>query len=139
MFVLQALIIIVCARLVGWVARRLGQPVVIAEVTAGILLGPSLFGRVAPEAFQTLFPTSTLPMLGLLSQAGLLFFMFLVGLELDPKHLRSLGRSALAISATGIILPFGMGLVFADAMYEKLASASTSKTAFSLFMGVAMS
>ena len=113
LLILQICVIIVAARLIGMLARRLGQPAVIAEVIAGILLGPSLFGRVSPDAFQGLFPKASLPALSLLSQVGLVFFMFLIGLELDPKLLRGRGKSSFAISAAGICVPFGLGALLA--------------------------
>src|SRR6188768_1900352 len=137
--ILQACIIIVAARAVGALARRLGQPAVIAEVMAGILLGPSLFGRVAPATFASLFPKASLPALSLLSQVGLVFFMFLIGLELDPKLLRGRGKSSFAISAAGICVPFGLGALLALQIFSTQAEAGVPRVSFVLFMGIAMS
>jgi len=136
---LQACVIIAAARGVGSVARRVGQPAVIAEVIAGILLGPSLLGRVAPGFFETLFPKSSLPGLSLVSQIGLVFFMFLIGLELDPKLLRGRGASSFAISAAGIFVPFTLGALLAVHVFESQAEHGVSRASFVLFMGIAMS
>src|SRR4051812_44875896 len=87
LFVVQAALIIALSRVVGLLAARIGQPMVIAEVVAGILLGPSLLGFFSPPTLAALFPPQSLPMLGMFSQVGLLLFMFLIGLELDPKLL----------------------------------------------------
>jgi len=139
LLILQICVIIVAARLIGMLARRLGQPAVIAEVIAGILLGPSLFGRVWPEAFQGLFPKASLPALSLLSQVGLVFFMFLIGLELDPKLLRGRGKSSFAISAAGICVPFGLGALLALQIFATQSPAGVPRISFVLFMGIAMS
>ncbi|HKO47367.1 MAG TPA: cation:proton antiporter [Polyangiaceae bacterium] len=139
LLILQTCVIIVAARLIGALARRLGQPSVIAEVIAGILLGPSLFGRVSPGAFQDLFPKASMPGLSLLSQVGLVFFMFLIGLELDPKLLRGRGKSSFAISAAGICVPFGLGALLALRIFGTQAEAGVPKISFVLFMGIAMS
>ena len=139
LLVLQTCVIIVAARMIGVLARRLGQPAVIAEVMAGILLGPSLFGRVSPAAFHQLFPASSLPGLSLLSQVGLVFFMFLIGLELDPKLLRGRGKSSFAISAAGICVPFGLGALLALQIFGAQAEPGVPCISFVLFMGIAMS
>jgi len=139
LLILQACVIIIAARLIGALARRLGQPAVIAEVIAGILLGPSLFGRIAHGPFLQLFPKASLPGLSLLSQVGLLFFMFLIGLELDPKLLRGRGRSSFAISAAGICVPFGLGALLALQIFGSQAEPGVPRVSFVLFMGIAMS
>src|SRR3954469_5055436 len=139
LLVLQICVIIVAARLIAMLARRLGQPAVIAEVVAGILLGPSLFGRLSPWAFHELFPKASLAGLSLLSQVGLVFFMFLIGLELDPKLLRGRGKSSFAISAAGICVPFGLGALLALQIYGAQAEPGVPRSSFVLFMGIAMS
>src|SRR5688572_29402329 len=96
--------------------KPLGQPLVIAEVLAGILLGPSLLGRVAPGAMDWLFPAGSLGALKLLSQLGLVLFMFLVGLELDFGQLRGRAKSAVLVSHASIVLPFALGALLAYAM-----------------------
>jgi len=139
LLILQSCVIIVAARIVGMIARRLGQPAVIAEVLAGIGLGPSLLGRVSPAAAAALFPKASLAGLSLLSQVGLVFFMFLIGLELDPKLLRGRGASSFAISASGIFVPFTLGALFALHIFASEAGPSVPKASFTLFMGIAMS
>ena len=86
---LQVVVIVVAARLAGMLFRRIGQPAVIGEMVAGILLGPSLLGLLFPDALTFLFPAASLGNLKLLSQVGVILFMFLVGLELDLRHLRA--------------------------------------------------
>ncbi|HWZ92097.1 MAG TPA: cation:proton antiporter [Polyangiaceae bacterium] len=139
LLILQSCLIIVAARAVGVLARRLGQPAVIAEVIAGVVLGPSLLGRVSPSLFLALFPKSSLSGLSLLSQVGLVFFMFLIGLELDPKLLRGRGASSFAISAAGIFVPFTLGALLALQIFAGQAGPGVPKASFTLFMGIAMS
>ncbi|WP_437666572.1 cation:proton antiporter domain-containing protein [Sorangium sp. So ce1182] len=138
-FLIQAFLIIACARLVGLVARKLEQPMVIAEVTAGILLGPSLFGWIFPDASAVVFATESLPLLKLVSEVGLIVFMFLIGLELDPKLLRGRGHASVLISHTSIVLPFAMGGLLALYLYPRLSASTVPFASFTLFMGVAMS
>ncbi|MBX3015187.1 MAG: cation:proton antiporter [Caldilineaceae bacterium] len=136
---LQIVVILVVARMVGLLFRRLHQPQVIGEMVAGILLGPSLLGWLAPSVSATLFPPESLDFLSALSQIGLLLFMFLIGLEFDPQLLRNQGRAAVVTSYTSIIAPFILGVGLAFYLYPRLSDASVHFTSFALFMGIAMS
>ena len=135
----QISVILVTSYLVGWFLGKFHQPQVVGEMVAGILLGPSLLGWVAPNLSAALFPPESLALLYALSQVGLLLFMFLVGLELDTKELRRLGPVAVVISHTSIIVPFVLGALLAFHLYPRMADASMSFTGFVLFMGAAMS
>jgi Kef-type K+ transport system membrane component KefB/nucleotide-binding universal stress UspA family protein len=139
LLIVQFIVIISVSRLIGRGARWLGQPLVIAEVLAGIVLGPSLLGWLWPEAMSVLFPTSSMPVLKMLSQVGLILFMFLVGLELDPKLLKGRGHSSVAISHSSIIVPFALGAAAALWLYPILSAPEVPFSSFVLFMGVAMS
>jgi Kef-type K+ transport system membrane component KefB/nucleotide-binding universal stress UspA family protein len=136
---LQVLIVIGLSRLVGLVFRWLNQPLVIGEIVAGIMLGPSLFGWVAPDLAATLFPTNTIPFLDVLSQVGLIFFMFLIGLELNPKYLKSNLDIAILTSHVSILTPFSLGAILALILYPLVSNSTVSFTAFALFLGAAMS
>jgi Kef-type K+ transport system membrane component KefB/nucleotide-binding universal stress UspA family protein len=138
-FMVQAALIIACSRAVGLFARRIGQPMVIAEVVAGIMLGPSLLGWLAPGALAMLFPIESMSLLNMLSQVGLILFMFLIGLELDPKLLRGRGHTSVLISHTSIIVPCLLGGVLGLYLYPRLSPPSVPFSSFVLFMGVAMS
>jgi Kef-type K+ transport system membrane component KefB/nucleotide-binding universal stress UspA family protein len=139
LFILQVVTVIVAARVVGVLTRRIGQPMVIAEVVAGILLGPSLLGWLAPGVSRVLFPATSLGLLGSVSQIGLILFMFIVGLELDPGLLKKRVHSSVLISHTSIIVPFALGAVLGLRLHATLAPANTSMASFLLFMGAAMS
>ncbi|HET9955473.1 MAG TPA: cation:proton antiporter [Polyangiaceae bacterium] len=139
LFVLQAISIVGLSRLLGSVARAIGQPMVVAEIAVGVALGPSLFGWLAPGAFAAVFPPSSLAPLGLLSQVGLLLFMFLIGLEFDPQLLKGRGRASIAISHASIAAPFGLGTLLALYLYPRVAPAHVSFLPFALFLGAAMS
>jgi Kef-type K+ transport system membrane component KefB len=131
--------IIVAARVLGVVFRRLGQPQVIGEVVAGIVLGPSLLGQFAPAAQAFLLPASVAPYLSIVAQVGVVLFMFLVGVELDTRALRERSQATLAISQASIALPFSLGLVLALFLYPSVSLSGVSFTNFALFMGVSMS
>jgi Kef-type K+ transport system membrane component KefB/nucleotide-binding universal stress UspA family protein len=135
----EVLIVIGLSRLVGLGFRLIKQPLVIGEIVAGIMLGPSLFGLVAPHLAVTLFPPETFPFLNVLSQVGLIFFMFLIGLELNPKYLNSQLEVAILTSHVSILVPFSLGTLLAVILYPLVSNASVSFTAFALFLGAAMS
>ncbi|MCC6847187.1 MAG: cation:proton antiporter [Deltaproteobacteria bacterium] len=139
LFILQAILIVAVSRLIGLATRRIRQPMVIAEIVAGIALGPSLLGWLAPSAEQWLFPAASMPLLGLLSQIGLILFMFLVGLEFDAGLLRGRGYAAVAISHTSILVPFALGAWLARHLHADLAPAGVPLLSFALFLGTAMS
>ncbi len=136
---IEVLIVIGLSRLVGLGFRWLKQPLVIGEIVAGIMLGPSLFGLVAPGIASTLFPPESVPFLNVLSQVGLIFFMFLIGLELNPKYLSGQLEVAVLTSHVSILVPFSLGSLLALWLYPLVSSASVSFTAFALFLGAAMS
>ncbi|MEH1863014.1 MAG: cation:proton antiporter [Nostoc sp.] len=135
----EVLIVIGLSRLVGLGFRSIKQPLVIGEIVAGIMLGPSLFGLVAPHLAVTLFPPETFPFLNVLSQVGLIFFMFLIGLELNPKYLGGQLEVAVLTSHVSILVPFSLGTLLAVILYPLASNASVSFTAFALFLGAAMS
>lgn len=139
LLLLQVLVIVLAARLLGSVFPRIGQPPVIGEMIAGILLGPSLLGLVAPEAQALLFPADSLGTLRLLSQIGVILFMFVVGIELDVDHLRHKADAALVVSHASIVVPFFLGTACALVLYRSVVPAGIPFTGFALFMGVSMS
>jgi Kef-type K+ transport system membrane component KefB len=135
----QLIAVVGAAALCGRLFRKMGQPAVIGEMAAGILLGPSVLGRLWPSAEGFLFPKTSLGNLSLLSQVGVLLFMFAVGLELDLSGLRRKARTAIFISYGGIVPPFLMGMGAAWLLHSAYAPAGIRPLAFSLFMGIAMS
>lgn len=139
LFIVQASLSIACARLIGLVMRRLRQPMVIAEIVAGIALGPSLLGWLLPGVEAAVFPAGSLGPLSIVSQIGLLLFMFLVGLEFDPALLRARARAAVTISHASICVPFGLGLLLAVIVYARLSPPGVPFQSFAMFMGVSMS
>lgn len=139
LLLIQIATILLISRILGLVTRRLGQPLVIAEVLAGIVLGPSLLGWLWPEAMVTLFPATSLPVLKMLSQVGLVLFMFLIGLELDPKLLKGRTHSSVVISHTSIIVPFALGALAAWWLRASYSSPDVPFISFLLFLGIAMS
>ena len=136
---LQIFIIIVATRLFGSLFRKIGQPAVVGETVAGIILGPSLLGLLFPDAFHFIFPVESLPNLRFLSQIGLILFMFIVGLELDNRLLRKQAFEAVIISHASILIPFSLGIFLSLFLYPHYASPQTGFYPFALFMGIAMS
>jgi Kef-type K+ transport system membrane component KefB len=135
----QIVTIILVARLFGWIFRKIGQPSVIGEMIAGIVLGPSLVGMYFPEFSAALFPTESLGNLQFLSQIGLILFMFVIGMELDLKVLKNKAHDAVVISHASIVIPFALGLSLAYYVYHTFAPAGVEFASFGLFMGIAMS
>jgi Kef-type K+ transport system membrane component KefB/nucleotide-binding universal stress UspA family protein len=136
---MQIALIVALSRTVGWVFAQFHQPQVMGEMLAGILLGPSLFGWLAGDASRFVFPPGSEQYLNVLSQVGVVFFLFLVGLELDPKLLRSRGHAAVVISHASIIAPFLLGAGLCVYLYPRVFTAHIAFTSAALFMGAAMS
>lgn len=135
----QIITIILVARFFGWVFKKIGQPSVIGEIIAGIVLGPSLLGMYFPGFSAALFPVESLGNLKFLSQIGLILFMFVIGMELDLKVLKNKANEAVVISHASIIIPFALGIGLAYFVYNRFAPEGVKFLSFSLFMGIAMS
>jgi Kef-type K+ transport system membrane component KefB len=135
----QIVVIILAAGVFGWICRKIRQPVVIGEIIAGIVLGPSVLGYYLPGFSGFLFPESSLGNLHLLSQVGLVLFMFMIGMELDFSLLKKKVTDAIVISHTGIALSFALGIVLAYFIYESFAPRGIGFLSFSLFVGISLS
>jgi Kef-type K+ transport system membrane component KefB len=135
----QLLVIILSTHSAGNLARLIRQPAVIGEIAAGLLLGPSLLGHVWPEGYALLFPAASLNVLRLMSQVGVILFMFSVGLELNVHHLRHRAPTAIVVSHFSIVVPFLLGVLLALVLFESSAPPGVSFHAFALFMGIALS
>jgi len=130
--------ILLAARFLGWIFQLIGQPKVVGEMTAGIMLGPSLLGRFFPGIFAYVFPASSIPAIEVLSQLGLLLFMFVVGLEVDLKRIVKQRATVVLISNFSILLPLALGAALAKLLYSQFAGTNVSFLTFALFMGTAM-
>lgn len=140
LILLEICLIIGLARLMGLIFNKFKQPPVIGEIIAGIMLGPSLLGWISPDAMNAIFPDSTRPFLSLLSQIGLIFYMFLVGLELNPKYLKNKLKLAVITSNVSILLPFLLGGILSFfVLYQLNDLSQVSLLSFTLFIGAAMS
>lgn len=137
-WLLQAGVILVAARFFGLMGRFVGQPLVIGEVIAGIVLGPTVLGAIAPGLEASLFPPGSLSNLTSVANVGLMLFMFVVGLEVDWKSFSGLGKVALSVSLSGMAAPFGLGLLGALIVHPSLAPPGVPFWSFALFLGVAM-
>jgi Kef-type K+ transport system membrane component KefB len=131
-------VILAACYLAGMLLRRLGQPAVIGEIIAGVLLGPSLLGLIWPEAFRWLFPAEVIGTINTLAQLGLIFFMFMVGSEIDLASLRKRGFTAVTVSQVSIALPMLTGIGLAFGLYP-LFGDNVGFLAFALFLAVSMS
>lgn len=151
----QIVVIVLVARVFATLFRKFGQPAVVGEIFAGMILGPSLLGAIAPDLFAMIFKPHMgdmpqalanvfLPkVFSVLAQLGLIFLLFLVGLEFDFSHLKTHARSAGLISVAGIVLPFALGIGLAQLVHDKMEPVEgkgfVDKWGFTLFMGVSMS
>jgi Kef-type K+ transport system membrane component KefB len=137
--ILQIGIVLLVAAVIRQICKRIHQPPVIGEMLAGILLGPSLLGWVAPGFAAALFPPGSVAVLNALSQVGLLVFMFVVGLELNPNVLQGRGQRALVISYSGIAIPAILGGLLAFYFYPRLSASHVRFEHFALFLAISMS
>jgi Kef-type K+ transport system membrane component KefB len=136
-FLALAIVLIVC-RILGYVATKVGQPRVMGEVIAGLVLGPSLLGAISANWQATFFPSDTLTAIGVVANLGLIFYMFLVGLEVDRGQLKGKVAQATAISNASVTIPMLLGIAIALPLY-KLVGPHTKFVSFALFIGVSMS
>jgi len=136
---LQLIAILITVRIFGLLFVRIGQPTVIGEILAGIVLGPSILGYFHPELFTALFPENSMGNLEILSQLGLILFMFVIGMELEWDELKKRLSETFVISHASIIVPFFFGMILSYFVYKDHASGHTSFLPFSLFIGISMS
>jgi K+:H+ antiporter len=131
--------ILVATTVCGLLAKRIGQPRVVGEMVAGILLGPSVLGALMPAAQRTLFPREVNSVLYVLSTIGLMFFMFLVGAGIDHRFTSRLAmRQSAVLAASGVIPPLALGVVAGVALHGRLAAPGTGVAEFALFLGGAL-
>jgi len=136
---LQIIVILLVCRVFGWLFAKMGQPTVIGEIVAGIVLGPSIFGNWFPEASTFLFPIESLGNITIISQFGLILFMFAIGMELDIVEVRKKLKETILISHTSTIVPFFLGMLTAYFVYDTYADKTTPFLSFALFIGISMS
>jgi Kef-type K+ transport system membrane component KefB len=137
--VLQVAVVLAACRLMGALFKKFQQPRVVGEMFAGIMLGPSFLGWIAPHFSAYLFPASSLGFLNALSQIGVIIFMFLVGMNINPKELAKEGHAAVLSSHVSITAPFVLAAFLALYLYPRLSDDSVAFSSFALFMGAAMS
>jgi len=139
LFLLQLLVLLLVAKGAGALLKRFGQPAVIGEMAAGLMMGPLLLGSLLPQVHGALFPAASLGPLGMLSQLGVLMFLLVAGAELDLGALRGRRRFAFTVSHAGIAVPFLLGVVLAIWLYPQHGPQGVGFTAFALFVGISMS
>lgn len=136
---LQIVIILIFCRIFGWLFSKMGQPTVIGEIVAGIVLGPSILGNIAPGVSNFLFPEESLQNINIISQFGLILFMFAIGMELSITEIRKKLNETILISHTSIIVPFLLGMITAYFLYGKYTYESTPFLSFALFISISLS
>jgi Kef-type K+ transport system membrane component KefB len=139
LLLIQMSVILAVTVICGWLARKLGQSRVIGEIIGGILLGPSVLGRISPHASSALFPEASLHSLETLSTVGLILFLFLVGMELDYEQLSRERKTAVIASGASIFIPFAMGALLAHSLRIRFAPHGIGSIPFVIFLGIAMS
>lgn len=140
-FIVQILLLIAFGRGLGEIMQRIGQPSVIGELLAGLILGPSLFGWLWPAAQTAIFPAvpEQKALIEGVAQFGILLLLLLTGMETDLKLVRKVGRAAIAISVTGILVPFACGFALGQFLPESLLPRPEMRLVASLFLGTALS
>jgi Kef-type K+ transport system membrane component KefB len=136
---LASMVVVALAAALGQLCRRFGQAPVVGEMMAGILLGPSVFGVLAPGLEKHVFPASVFPLLNVVAQIGVVFFMFLIGLELPIATLRRVGRRVLPLGHAAIAVPFMFGVVLALKLRDRYQPATVRELPFLLFVALAVS
>jgi len=139
MLLLQIISILIVSRIFGYIFAKIGQPTVIGEILAGIVLGPSLLGYFYPDAFHFLFAAKSLGNLYILSQIGLILFMFTIGMDLNMGKLKEKMGVTYVVSHASILIPYFFGMLLAYYFYEEFAASRTDFISFALFIGISMS
>jgi len=139
MLLLQIISILFVSRVFGWLFKKIGQPTVIGEILAGIVLGPSLLGYFYPNVYGFLFNPASLNNLYILSQVGLILFMFVIGMELNLGELRQKIQETYVISHASILIPYFLGMLLAYFVFNEFAAGKTNFISFALFIGISMS
>lgn len=137
--ILQIVAILSAVRIFGWICKKTGQPTVVGEIIAGVVLGPSILGLYLPEVFNFIFPPASLGNISFLSQIGLILFMFIVGMELNLRTLKNKANDALIISHISIAATFTIGVFVAYYLFSRFNQTNKDFLPFALFMGIAMS
>src|SRR4030081_2744637 len=140
-FLAQLITLMVVGRLMGEAMSRFGQPSVMGQLLAGILLGPSVLGLIWPDAQHALFPAAKeqRAMIDAISQFGILLLLLLTGMETDLKLVRKVGRAAISVSLTGVAVPFACGVALGEFLPEALLARPDQRLLTALFLGTALS
>ncbi len=139
LLLVQMSVVLLVTLACGWLARKLGQARVVGEIIGGIVLGPSVFGRLAQHGEAALFPTASLAPIETVSTIGLVLFLFLIGMELDYKQLYRQRVTALLSSLTSIVIPFMAAVLLAHSLRSRFAPHGIGSMPFVLFLGISMS